>query len=167
MPMSGYLRELRDKVGHDLLLLPSAAVAVLDDQMRLLLCLHRDKNLWVVPGGLIEPGEQPADAAVRETWEETGLFIEITGLLGAYGGSDLIIDYPNGDRAAYVGTIFRGRIAGGHLRADGEETLEVRYFTRQELTAVPHSRWMDTAMDALFLKDATPHFVPPTWKPAI
>jgi 8-oxo-dGTP pyrophosphatase MutT (NUDIX family) len=76
MPMSGYLQQLREKVGHDLLLLPSAAVALHDDQMRLLLCLHADKNIWVTPGGLIEPGEHPADAAVRETWEETGLIVE-------------------------------------------------------------------------------------------
>src|SRR5215475_10403483 len=126
MGMSDYLRSIRKKVGHDLLLLPSAAVAILDDESRLLLCLHRDKNIWVAPGGLIEPGEQPADAAVRETWEETGLLVEITGLLGAYGGSDLVIDYPNGDRAAYIGTIFRGRVVGGNMRPDGEETLDVR-----------------------------------------
>ena len=68
MPMSGYMQQLRGKVGHDLLMLPSAAVAIHDEQMRLLLCLHRDRKIWVAPGGLIEPGEQPADAAVREVW---------------------------------------------------------------------------------------------------
>jgi 8-oxo-dGTP pyrophosphatase MutT (NUDIX family) len=73
MPMSGYLQELRKKIGNDLLVLPSAAVVVHDESMQLLLCLHSDKKIWVAPGGLIEPGEQRADAAVRETWEETGL----------------------------------------------------------------------------------------------
>src|SRR5947207_8203495 len=71
MPMSDYLLQLREKVGHDLLLLPSAAVAIHDDQMRLLLCFHADKNIWVTPGGLIEPGEQPADAATRRSEEHT------------------------------------------------------------------------------------------------
>src|SRR5262247_4105065 len=129
MPMSGYLAQLRKKVGNDLLLLPSTAVAIHDQQMRLLLCLHADKKIWVAPGGLIEPGEEPADAAVRETWEETGLVVQINGILGVYGGRDLVIDYPNGDRAAYVGTIFRGCIVGGNLCADGDETLDVRYFS--------------------------------------
>src|SRR5262245_27031952 len=112
MPISDYLQGVRKKVGHDLLILPSAAVIIREDD-RLLFCLHRDKYIWVPPGGLIEPGEQPADAAVRETWEETGLLVELTGLLGVYGGPDLIIDYPNGDRAAYIGTIFRGRVVRG------------------------------------------------------
>src|SRR5262245_4815379 len=165
MPMSGYVQELRKKVGHDLLLLPSAAVAIRDDQTRLLLCLHADKNIWVAPGGLIEPGEQPADAAVRETWEETGLLVELTGILGVYGGLDLIIDYPNGDRAAYIGTIFRGRISGGNLRPDGDEILDVRYFTREELSRVDHSKWLDTAMPVLFSTTGEPHFVPASWKP--
>jgi 8-oxo-dGTP diphosphatase len=159
MPMSGYLQGVRRKVGHDLLLLPSAAVVLHDEQMRILLCLHADKNIWVTPGGLIEPGEQPADAAIRETLEETGLIVELTGILGVYGGSDLIIDYPNGDRAAYVGVIFRGKITGGKARPDGNETLDVRWFSRDELMRVPHSRWLDTAMPVLFEPEAKPHFV--------
>jgi 8-oxo-dGTP pyrophosphatase MutT (NUDIX family) len=165
MPMSGYVKDLRKKVGHDLLLLPSAAVAIHDDQTRLLLCLHADKNIWVAPGGLIEPGEQPADAAVRETWEETGLLVELTAVLGVYGGPDLIIDYPNGDRAAYIGTIFYGRIAGGSIRPDGEETLDVRYFSQEELVRAPHAKWMDTAMPVLFSPNSAPHFVRPSWRP--
>jgi len=160
------MQHLRKKVGHELLVLPSAAVAVHDEQMRLLLCLHRDKNIWVTPGGIIEPGEQPAYAAVRETWEETGVLVEITGILGVYGGSDLMIDYANGDRAAYIGTIFRGRIVGGSLRPDGDETLDLRYFTREEIAGVDHSKWLDTAMPALFSTNGQPHFVRPSWKPA-
>jgi len=157
--MSGYLRGVREKVGHDLLLLPSAAVVLHDEKMRILLCLHADKNIWVTPGGLIEPGEQPGDAAIRETCEETGLVIELTGILGVYGGASLIIDYANGDRAAYVGTIFRGKITGGTLRPDGDETLDVRWFSREELKRVPHSRWLDTAMPVLFESNAPPHFI--------
>ena len=165
MPMSGYLKQLRDKVGHDLLVLPSAAVVLHDDEMRLLLCLHADKGIWVTPGGLIEPGEHPAEAAMRETWEETGLIVEITGILGVYGGGDLIIDYANGDKASYIATIFRGRIAGGNMRPDGSETLDIRYFTPDEVAQIPHSKWMDTAMPVLFARDAPPHFLRSAWRP--
>ena len=165
MPMSGHLEQLRKKVGHDLLLLPSAAVAIHDHEKGLLVCKHADKSIWVMPGGLIEPGEHPADAAVRETWEETGLLVEVTGLLGVYGGPDLIVEYSNGDRAAYIGTIFRGRIVSGTLRPDGSEILDVRYFTREELVRVPHSRWMDRCMDLLYSPAAPPDFVRASWTP--
>ena len=89
MPLTGHLRELRKKVGHDLLVLPSAAVALHDEQGRVLLGLHSDRRIWVLPGGLIEPCETPGDGAVRETWEETGLIVELTGILGVYGGKEL------------------------------------------------------------------------------
>jgi 8-oxo-dGTP pyrophosphatase MutT (NUDIX family) len=167
MPISDYLKAIRARVGHDLLVLPSAAVAVTDDQGRVLFGLHADKNLWVLPGGLVEPAELPADAAVRETWEETGVFVEITGLLGVFGGRDLVIHYPNGDMASYVGTIFRGRIVTGTLKADRTEILEVKFFSRAELEAVPHAGWVAGAMDAIFTKDAEPQFQAASWRPDV
>src|SRR3989442_10032292 len=106
MPMSGYLEQIRRKVGHDLLLLPSASVAIHNDQLGLLICRHADKRIWVVPGGLIEPGEHPADAAVRETWEETGLFVEVTCLLGVYGGASFNLCLSNGGRGGLNGANF-------------------------------------------------------------
>ena len=163
--MSGYLHSLRKKVGHELLVLPSAAVALYDEQGRVLMGLHSDRKLWVLPGGLIEPGETPSDGAVRETWEETGLIVDLTGVLGVYGGKELIVDYVNGDRASYIGTIFRGLIVGGELRADKDEILDVRYFSRQELIAAPHARWLDIALDAVFSLDGPAGFQRPTWRP--
>ena len=118
-----------------------------------------------MPGGLIEPEETPADGAVRETWEETGLFVELTGVLGVYGGRELVVDYVNGDRASYVGTIFRGRVMHGELRADGEEILDLRYISRSELEALPHARWMDMAIDAIYRQDGPVDFQPPVWTP--
>jgi len=165
MPMSDHLQRIRQKVGHDLLVLPSAAVAILDKENRVLLGLHAEKNLWVLPGGLIEAGELPADGAVREVWEEMGLMVELTGILGVYGGKPLLVQYANGDRASYVNVVFSGRIAGGKLSADGHEILEARYFSPAELNAVPHPRWMDVAMSVLFSEVGPAQFQPATWRP--
>jgi 8-oxo-dGTP pyrophosphatase MutT (NUDIX family) len=165
MPLSGHLRELRKKVGHDLLVLPSAAVVIHDEHGRILMGLHSDRNVWVLPGGLVEPGEVPADAAVREAWEEIGVVVEVTSILGVYGGKELIVDYVNGDRAAYVGTIFRGRIVSGELRPDGQEILDVRYVSRAELMGLPHASWLDIAIEAVFSKTGVTDFQSATWRP--
>jgi 8-oxo-dGTP pyrophosphatase MutT (NUDIX family) len=165
MPMSEHLQRIRQKVGHDMLVLPSAAVAIHDREDRLLLGLHSEKKLWVLPGGLIEAGELPADGAVREVWEEMGLVVELTGVLGVYGGETLMIQYANGDRASYVTVLFSGRIISGTLSVDGQEILEARYFSQDELLAIPHPRWVDLAMPALFSKHSTAHFQQATWNP--
>jgi len=140
-------------------------VAIHDEHGRILMGLHSDRRVWVIPGGLIEPGETPADAAVRETWEETGLLIELTSILGVYGGRELIVDYVNGDRTSYVGAVFRGRVVGGQMRADGEEILELRYVSKEELKTLPHASWLDFAGDAVFSKDGPVDYQRATWKP--
>jgi 8-oxo-dGTP pyrophosphatase MutT (NUDIX family) len=165
MPMSDHLRKVRAKVGHDLLVLPSAAVAIFDEQGRLLLGKHADRNVWAMPGGLIEPGELPSDAAIREAWEETGLHVELTGILGVFGGPDLVVDYLNGDRASYVGTIFRGRIVSGAPRPDGVEILDLRYFSAEEMRQEPVSRWMKSALSVIFGNQTSACFQPPSWSP--
>jgi 8-oxo-dGTP pyrophosphatase MutT (NUDIX family) len=165
MPMSDHMQRIRKKVGHDLLVLPAAAVALRDDRGRLLLGLHAERNLWVMPGGLIEPGELPADGAVREVWEETGLIVDLTGILGVFGGEPLVIQYRNGDRASYVNILFSGRITGGKLRADGEEILEARYFSREDFATIPHARWMDAAVPTIFSHDGPAYFQQSTWHP--
>ena len=127
--------------------------------------LHADRKVWVMPGGLVEPEEIPADAAVREAWEETGLVVELTGILGVYGGKELLVDYVNGDRASYVGTIFRGRIIGGQLRPDGHEILDLRYLSRTELHELPHAPWLDIALDAVYSQAVAADFQRSTWRP--
>ena len=165
MPLSGHLKLIREKVGHDLLVLPSSGVVIYDKEGRILFGLHSDRKFWVLPGGLIEPGELPADGAAREVWEETGLLVELTRIHGVFGGEHHIVTYPNGDRASYVTVIFTGKIIGGELRVDGDEILDARYFTRNELEALPHPRWMDAAIPTLFAPTQETVFQSSTWRP--
>ena len=78
-------------------------------------------------GGGVEPGESPADAAIREVLEETGLNVELTSLRAAVGGPAYEVVYANGDRCCYVSTVFEAREVGGLLAADLEEVVEVRW----------------------------------------
>ncbi|MEU5950370.1 NUDIX domain-containing protein [Micromonospora sp. NPDC047465] len=75
MAISQYVAGLRKLVGKDLLILPSACAVVVDDSGRVLLGRRVDTGRWSLPAGAIDPGEQPADAVVREVYEETGVNI--------------------------------------------------------------------------------------------
>ncbi len=65
-----------------------AFVTVFDDNRRVL-CVRRNYAPfnWTTPGGRIESGESPVAAAVRETLEETGYQVKITGLIGVYAAT--------------------------------------------------------------------------------
>src|SRR3982751_3564671 len=132
MPMSDYVQDLRNKIGTTVLEVPTVAVIVFDDRNRVLLVRHVEGNVWTTPGGMIEPYELPADAAMRETREETGLVIEVQGIVVLFGGARCSGVYANGDKVSFVSTVVVAKAAGGTLRPDGVETLETRYFARDE-----------------------------------
>ncbi|GAA0527677.1 NUDIX domain-containing protein [Paractinoplanes ferrugineus] len=133
MPVSPYIVALREHIGHDLLLLPSATAVVFDDGGRVLLIRRGDNGRWSLPSGMIDPGEQPADAAVREVLEETGIVAEVDVLAGV---ATHPVEYPNGDVCEYMNVWFRCRAVGGTPTADGDESLEVGWFARDALAGL-------------------------------
>ncbi|MCZ3389863.1 MAG: NUDIX domain-containing protein [Actinomycetia bacterium] len=129
----GYVADVRAQVGNRLLLLPAVSVHIRDDVGRLLLVHQIDRQQWGTVGGAVEPGESPADAAVREAREETGLEVELTGLVAALGGPGFQMTYPNGDECAYISIVFDARVVGGELVADGVEVSQCAWFTKDDL----------------------------------
>ena len=133
MPVSPYLARLRERVGHDLVLAPSVAVLVRDEEGRVLMVLNRETGLWQTIGGMLEPDESPHDAALREAREEAGVTVELRRIIAVAGGPDFRLTYPNGDQMAYVATIFDARLTDGEPQPDGVETSAVEWFTLPEL----------------------------------
>jgi 8-oxo-dGTP pyrophosphatase MutT (NUDIX family)/predicted kinase len=131
--LSPHVRGLRDKVGHDLLLLPSTAVLPRDQNGRILLVRLIDTGNWATIGGAVEPGESPRECALREAEEEAGVKVQLDDLLGVFGGPDYRVTYPNGDESAYVVTVFAATVIEGTPRPDGDETFEVAWFRPEEL----------------------------------
>jgi 8-oxo-dGTP pyrophosphatase MutT (NUDIX family) len=165
--MAEYIHHLRKVVGsEELLQLPSASVALRDEQGRVLLARHAEGDVWLLPGGGIEPGETPADAAVREMWEETGLLVRLTRLVGVFGGSEHIIRYRNGDRTSYVTATFEATPDSGRAQPDGSELLEMRFVSEPEANALRTAPWVPEILRAVFHPDAATAFRAPTWLPA-
>jgi 8-oxo-dGTP diphosphatase len=150
MPISEYLRKLREKIGHDLVLTPGVTALIFDDQDRVLLHRAATDGKWYTIGGAVDPGEDPADAAVREVFEETGLRVRPVRIVGVY--TDPLVEYPNGDRVCYVSTCFLCQIVGGKLEPQDDESLELRYFPPTELPELPASH-RHRIVQALKIKD--------------
>ena len=131
MPISAYLKSLREKIGNDLVMMPGVTALVFNDAGEVLLHRSADDGRWYTIGGAVDPGEEPADAAVREVLEETGLHVVPERIVGVY--ADPPVTYPNGDKVLYVSTCFLCRQVGGTLGPGDDESLELRYFSPREL----------------------------------
>jgi 8-oxo-dGTP pyrophosphatase MutT (NUDIX family) len=143
--MSPFIRRLRDLIGNELLVLPSAAALPRDDRGRILLVRLIDSGLWATIGGAIEPDESPQEAALREAEEEAGVRLELGPILDVLGGPEYRLTYPNGDQTSYVVTVFDATIIGGTPTADGDETSAVEWWDPSRL---PHDQ-MSTLTRAL------------------
>jgi len=165
MPMSEYVRGLRAKIGTMVLEVPTVTVLTFDEQQRVLLVRHVEGNDWTTPGGMVEPYELPSDAAVREMWEETGLHVALTDLIGVFAGSLCSSTYSNGDEVAWVSTAFRAQPIAGCLSPDGQETLEAAYFSRADTYSLRCKPHVHLFLDAAYSPDTKAQFQQATWQP--
>ena len=137
MPTPEFVLSIREKIGHDLLWMTGVTAVILDDRERILLCRRADNGAWTPITGIVDPGEQPADTAVREAEEETGVRIAVEGLASVLSNPPLV--FPNGDRAQYIDHTFACTYLGGEPHpADGENT-DARWFAIDDLPDMsPH-----------------------------
>ncbi|WP_330317025.1 NUDIX domain-containing protein [Streptomyces platensis] len=117
-------------------LVVAASAVVTDDKGRILLQRRRDNDLWALPGGGMDMGDSLPGTAVREVKEETGLNVEITGLVGTYTDPRHVIAYSDGEVRRQFNVCFTARVVGGAL-AISDESTELRFVDREELDALP------------------------------
>jgi 8-oxo-dGTP pyrophosphatase MutT (NUDIX family) len=161
MPISTYLRWLRNHVGRDLVLMPGVTGIVTDQEGRILLVEDISTGWWALPGGAIDPDERPADAIVREMREELGVEVEPTAVLGVLGGPELTVEYGNGDRVQYVTTVFACRVISGELMADGEELAQFRFAAPNEQAEMLVAPWVRHALTVINPGASEAWFDPP------
>ena len=145
MPISEYIKNIRAKIGGDLLLLPGVTAIVINARDEILLQLRRDTNTWAPPSGGVEPGETVAECAMREVLEETGIKVAPEAIVAVLSGAEYNVTYPNGDQVATVTTVFRCRpIDAKTPRVNDDESQDIRYFPSDALPAnmLPRHRWI-------------------------
>jgi 8-oxo-dGTP pyrophosphatase MutT (NUDIX family) len=133
MGIAPHIQKLRALVGHDLLVLPSAAVLPRGPNGDILLVRTIDTGQWALIGGAIDPDESPQEAAVREAQEEAGIDVALGPILGVFGGPQFRLTYPNGDQTSYVSVVFDATVTGGSPTPDGEETFAVQWWPPDNL----------------------------------
>lgn len=113
----------------------AASALVLDDDGRLLMIRRTDSGFHALPGGRHELGETMTATAIRETEEETGVTVAVTGLIGIYSNPDHVVAFSDGEVRQEFSICFRARPVSGEPR-DSDESTEVRWVDQAELDAL-------------------------------
>jgi 8-oxo-dGTP pyrophosphatase MutT (NUDIX family) len=148
-----YLAKLRQLVGHELVLMPGAMVALERGDGRILLTRRTDDGTWCLPAGAAEPGGSFARTAVDELGEETGVEVAEADLVpfGCLSEADAhTIRYPNGDITHCFALLFLAKRCSGEPAPDREEATEAKFF---DLAALPEPLHTPT-VHALGMLDA-------------
>jgi len=128
-----YIEALRKMIGNYPIILVGSAILILDQNDRLLLLRRTDNQCWGISGGAMEPGENLADTARRETREETGLEIGEMSFFEVFSGPDQHYIYPNGDEVYNVIVVYLSKDVSGILRIDPVEHTKADYFDLKSL----------------------------------
>ncbi len=107
-------------------IVPAVTAVVRNKAGEILLQRRTDNNLWALPGGAQDIGESIAETVVREVWEETGIEVEVTGLVGIYTNPRHVIEFSDGEVRQQFSICFRARPVGGAL-ATSSESSDVRW----------------------------------------
>jgi len=123
-------------------LVPSVNVVVVNDDGELLMIRRSDNDNWAVPGGAIDLGESVGQAAIRETKEESGIDVEITGIVGIYSDPKHVILYTsNGEARQEFSILLTARPLGGEP-TPSDESIEVRWVLPSDAKTLTMDRSM-------------------------
>jgi ADP-ribose pyrophosphatase YjhB (NUDIX family) len=127
---------------------PKVAVAAVvgNERDEILLTQRADYGLWLYPVGWADVGYSPAEVAVKEVYEETGIEVEPVSLIAVFDG--LRLGFA---RVPMYSLVFHCRMLGGELRGHPLETRHVGFYPRDALPQplAGGARWVDTAFAAI------------------
>lgn len=137
-------------------LVPSVNVVVVNDAGEILMIRRTDNGNWALPGGAIDLGESVAQAAVRETFEESGIECAVTGIVGIYSDPRHVILYTsNGEVRQEFSIVLIGRPLGGQPTRSSESS-EVRWVPATEVLGYTMDRSMRIRINDFLARNESP-----------
>lgn len=162
MPIPPFVVELRELVGADLELWLPAVTAVVrrgeGDRQEVLLTRRADNGEWAPITGILDPGEDPATGAARETLEETGVLVSVDRLVSARVSPHLV--HANGDRAIYIDLTFDCTWVNGEAHVADDESVDVGWWPAADLP--PMKPWLRERVDDALSGETAARFRPPS-----
>jgi ADP-ribose pyrophosphatase YjhB (NUDIX family) len=137
-------------------LVVATSAVITDDQGRILLQRRTDSGNWALPGGAMEMNESLTDSVIRETREETGLDIEVTGIVGTYTDPKHIIAYTDGEVRRQFNICYTARILGGELQPSSESTA-LAFTHPRDLDGLPIHRTQRLRLTHFLKRRGSPH----------
>ncbi|MGW2853401.1 NUDIX domain-containing protein [Streptomyces sp. NPDC001215] len=116
-------------------IVPAVTAFVLNDAGDVLLERRSDNGLWGMPGGVQEVGENIAGTVIREVLEETGIHVEVVGLVGIFTDPGHVIAFADGEVRQEFSLCFRARPVGGEIKVSSE-SFAVRWVPEAELESL-------------------------------
>ena len=145
--MKSYIAYLREMVGDQKVILNSCSVVIVNEFNQVLLQKRSDNLLWGLPGGLMELDETIEQCAIREVKEETNLDIVLTRFLGVFVNPNMT--WRTSDKAKVYSFSFVGKVIGGYLKINDDESLGFNYFDYNKLPEI-HSKDNYDSIQAYF-----------------
>ncbi|MDD3126185.1 MAG: NUDIX domain-containing protein [Candidatus Izemoplasmatales bacterium] len=129
-----YITFIRSKVGNAKIILNAACAVIVNDKKEILLQKRCDNHKWGLPGGLMELDESIVKTMIREVKEETNLDVEPCDFIGVFINPNM--RWRVADEAQVICFSFVAKIISGDLRVNDLESLELRYFGKDELPEI-------------------------------
>ena len=156
-----YLSNLRQKIGHDLVLTPTVDVIAVRPDGKVLLCYSKEYDAWTTPGGSVEIGKTWRESALNELLEEGGLSAKAENLLpfAASSGQNWSHQYQNGDKVQSFSLAF---IVKNWIDQsdpiDTEEIAEKQFFSLDEIKTLKLSKFAKVIIEAFIKYQETNDF---------
>jgi ADP-ribose pyrophosphatase YjhB (NUDIX family) len=137
-------------------LVVATSAVIVDDSGRILLQCRTDSGNWAMPGGAMEINESLTDSVIRETKEETGLDVEVVGIVGTYTDPKHIIAYSDGEVRRQFNVCYTARVIGGQLRSSSESTA-LEFVDPEQLDSLPIHHTQRLRLNHYLEGRSTPH----------